>query len=486
MGSPDYRAVIGLEVHAQLHTRTKMFSPEATSYGEAPNTRVSAVTLAHPGALPTINKEAINKALKMGIACEATITEHNRFARKNYFYPDLPKGFQITQDKTPICQNGAITIHSPTQDQEKKIGIRRIHIEEDTGKSLHDLIPDHTLLDFNRAGTPLIEIVTEADIDSPEEAYQCLTEIRRLVRYLDICDGNMEEGSLRCDANVSVMRTTDTQWGNRIEIKNLNSIRNVQLALAYEIKRQIKVVQEGGTISEATRGFNAQTGETFHQRAKETLSEYRYFPEPNLSPVIVDKAWQQRIKEQMPLLPRQLFHKFVTQYHLSHYDADVLISDKNLAFFFEKLCAHHPNHPKAVANWVLGPIKSYTNQQKITIQEFPLSSEVLARLIQLVIDDTLGFSTAAQHLLPELIKNPTADPKELADTLGLIQTKDTSLLNSWIDQVIQAHPQKVKIYQQGKTGLLGFFIAQVLQLSDNQADPKTLSTLLREKLGQEV
>ena len=483
MTKHSYKAVIGLEVHAQLLTKTKMFSPEATSYGALPNTQVSAITLAHPGALPSVNKEVINYALKMGIACESSITEKNSFARKNYFYPDLPKGFQITQDKTPICTHGHLLIHSPTEQKEKKIRLIRIHLEEDTGKSLHDLIPGHSLLDYNRAGTPLIEIVTEPDISSPEEAYQCLTEIRRLVRYLDICDGNMEEGSLRCDANISVMRTTDTALGKRVEIKNLNSIRNVQLALEYEIKRQVDILTQGGSVEETTRSFNAAKGETVHQRSKETLSEYRYFPEPNLSLVIIDEVWKKRIKEEMPLLPRDLFQKFTTSYRLSRYDADVLTSEKTLALFFEAICAHIPQYPKAVANWVLGPIKSYLNEHKITLEDFPPTPPIIAELIQMVVSDTLGFSTAAQDLLPSLIKDPTVSPQQLAAKLGLLQTKDLAILTPWVEEVIAMYPEKVAIYQQGKTGLLGFFIAQVMQRSEKKADPKAVSALLRQKLG---
>ncbi|MEM7362098.1 MAG: Asp-tRNA(Asn)/Glu-tRNA(Gln) amidotransferase subunit GatB [Bacteroidota bacterium] len=483
MSNAPYKAVIGLEVHAQLLTKTKMFSPEAASYGALPNTQVSAITLAHPGALPSINKEAIDYALTIGLACHCKITKYNSFARKNYFYADLPKGFQISQDKTPICTGGYIPIQDPTTKEEKKIRLQRIHLEEDTGKSLHDLIPGHTLLDFNRAGTPLVEIVTKPDITTPEEAYQCLTEIRRLVRYLDICDGNMEEGSLRCDANISVMRTTDTKLGTRVEIKNLNSIRNVQLALTYEIARHTEILKQGGTLTEETRSFDASQGITIHQRSKETLSEYRYFPEPNLSPVIIDDAWKQRIAEEMPLLPSALLEKFKTTYGLSDYHANVLVSEKEIALFFEAICEKLPEDPKAVANWVLGPIKSYLNEYKITLQDFPLTPSTLAQLIQIVTEGTLGFSTASQNLFPALIKEPNADPRQLADQLGLIPIKDASQTESWVDEVINAFPDKVKIYQAGKKGLLGFFISQVLQKSEKKADPKTVAALLKEKLG---
>lgn len=483
MSNAPYKAVIGLEVHAQLLTKTKMFAPEATSYGGLPNTQVSATTLAHPGALPSINKQAVNYALKMGLACQCKVTPYNTFARKNYFYPDLPKGFQISQDKTPICRDGYIAIQDSATQEEKKIRLQRIHLEEDTGKSLHDLIPGHTLLDYNRAGTPLIEIVTEPDITSPEEAYQCLTEIRRLVRYLDICDGNMEEGSLRCDANISVMRTTDTKLGTRVEIKNLNSIRNVQLALQYEIERHIDILRGGGTLIEATRSYDASEGITLHQRDKETLSEYRYFPEPNLSPFIVDDAWKERIAQEMPPLPKALFEKFTQTYGLSHYHANVLTSEKEIALFFENTCEQLPSHPKAVANWILGPIKSYLNEHKINLQDFPLTPSALACLIKMVVGGTLGFSTASQNLFPALLKEPTADPQQLANKLGLIPTKDVSHIKGWVDEVITAYSDKVAAYQAGKKGLLGFFVAQVLQKSQKKADPKAVATLLKEKLG---
>lgn len=483
MADAPYKAVIGLEIHAQLLTKTKMFSPEATSYGALPNTEVSAVTFAHPGALPSVNKKAIEYAIKVGLACHADITSHNVFARKNYFYPDLPKGFQISQDKTPICTKGHILIQDPATKEEKKIRLQRIHLEEDTGKSLHDLIPGHTLLDYNRAGTPLIEIVTKPDIASPEEAYQCLTEIRRLVRYLDICDGNMEEGSLRCDANISVMRTTDTQLGTRVEIKNLNSIRHVQLALAHEIERHIKILSQGGSLIEETRAYNASTGLTTHQRVKETLSEYRYFPEPNLSPFIIKEAWKQKIAATMPPLPKALFQKFTITYGLSDYHANVLTSEKNLALFFEAICQQLPKKPKAIANWVLGPVKSYLNEHKVTLKDFPLSPETMASLIKIVTGGTLDFSIASQNLFPALIASPEANPLQLAKQLGLAQTQDATAINRWIEEVLDNYPDKVAAYQAGKKGLLGFFVGQVVQRSNKKATPKTVSNLLEKKLG---
>ena len=477
-----YKPIIGLEVHAQLLTQTKMFAPEQTSYGAMPNTNVSAITLAHPGTLPSINKKAINHTIRMGIACHAKITKNNHFARKNYFYPDLPKGYQITQDKTPLCTQGYITLPSTQNHPSKKIRIHRIHLEEDTGKSLHDLIPDHTLLDYNRAGTPLIEIVSEADIASPEEAYEYLKIIRQLLRYLDICDGNMEEGSMRCDANVSVMRSDATQWGEKVEVKNMNSLTSVRDAIQHEIRRQTTLLQQGKAIKAATRRFDATTGTTIHQRSKETLSEYRYFPEPDLSPFVVDQVWIEKIKKTMPPLPNTLFKKFTQQYKINTYSAQVLISDKNTALFFDKLCQHLTTDLQKAANWLLGPIKSYLNEQKITIDDFPLSIPTLAQLIQLVTQQNLPFSTVAQELLPQLIANPRESPEKIAEKLGLLQTNDIKTVNAWIDHVLAKHPDKVATYQSGKKGLLGFFIAEIREHSNKKADPKIVSKILKEKL----
>ncbi len=478
--SRNYETVIGLEVHAQLLTKSKMFAPEETSYGQSPNSKVSFVTLAHPGTLPTINKEGINHAIKMVLACKGNISYKMHFDRKNYFYPDLPKGYQITQEKTPIGKNGVITIS--LKKKEKKIRIKRIHIEEDTGKSLYDLLPNKTLLDYNRAGTPLLEIVSEADMKTPNEAYQYLQEIRQMLRYLEICDGNMDEGSMRCDANISVMEKGSSTWGTRVEIKNMNSIRNVEQALSYEIKRQISCLESGGKIFEETRSFDAQKGVTNYQRKKETLSEYRYFPEPNLPSITLNKSLVESIKESMPLLPRELLQKFTNTYKVSSYDATLLTSDKSTALFFESLYNLLPKKGKDIVNWIIGPIKSYLNDNKISLEDFPLSTETVTKLIKLTSDDVMSFSTASQDLLPELIKFPKSDPQELALKMGLIQTDDKAQLNDWIDQALENHPEEVKRYKNGKKGLLGFFMGAIMELSGKKANPKITNNILIEKL----
>ena len=477
-----YTAVIGLEVHAQLLTASKFFASERAEYGQLPNTNVSVVSLAHPGTLPRINKKVIEHALRMGLACGASVTRRNLFARKNYFYPDLPKGYQITQDKTPICRQGKLTITLP-DGSEKEVRLQRIHMEEDTGKSTHDLVPGQSVIDYNRAGVPLIEIVTEPDLRASEEAYALLTEIRKLVRYLGICNGNMEEGSLRCDANVSVMlKGTDT-FGTRVEVKNINSIRNVQLAIEHEIGRHIALLEEGKKVSMETRSFDAATGGTRCQRSKETLSDYRYFPEPDLSPVILDEEWIEQVRSTLPLLPRQCVEKFTTVYGLSPYDAGVLTEQKEVALFYDALCEKTP-HYKAAANWLMGPIKSYLNEHKVGIDQLPIDQATLVELIQLVVRGKVSFSAASQQLFPALIEQPTAAPETLAGELSLLQETDAGQLHAWVDEVLVENPDKVAAYRGGKHGLLGFFMGEVMKKSRGKADPKATSAYLQQQLSQ--
>ena len=474
-----YIAAIGLEIHAQLITASKMFSPEATSYEALPNTQTSAVTLAHPGTLPTINKRAIDLAIQMGLACNAKITEYNCFARKNYHYPDLPKGFQITQDKTPICQGGYITIDSP---KAKKIHLTRIHLEEDTGKSLHDLMPGLTLLDFNRAGTPLIEIVTTPEIRSPEEAYACLKEIRRLMRYLGVCDGNMEAGSLRCDVNVSLRKEDDNKLGQKVEVKNINSMRYIQLAIADEIARQVALLNKGIGITATTRAYDAQRGRTIHMRDKETLAEYRYFPEPNLSPFIVDASWITQVKASMPLLPRQLLEKFITTYGLTTYDANVLVEDKGIALLFEAICKH-TIHYKTAANWVMGPVKSLLNKHKLVVDSLPIAAVDMGTIVEMIASSKLSFSVAADSLLPTLLAKPSVAPDLLAEELGVLQTADKALLLTWVKAAIATYPDKVQAYRGGAKGIINLFIGEVMKHSKGRANPSKIRRLLEQQLG---
>jgi aspartyl-tRNA(Asn)/glutamyl-tRNA(Gln) amidotransferase subunit B len=476
----NYIPVIGLEVHAQLSVNSKMFAPEAAAYGALPNTLVSAISLAHPGTLPTINKKAIEYAIKLGLACKSTITRTNYFARKNYFYPDLPKGYQITQDKTPICQGGHITITSQ-QGLERNIELQRIHIEEDAGKSIHDMAIDETLLDFNRAGVALIEIVTRPDIQSPEEAYAFLTELRRLVRYLEICDGNMEEGSLRCDANISVMPKDATTFGQRVEIKNMNSIKNVQLAIEHEIERQIEVLEKGGHVIAETRGYDAPTGKTISQRTKESALDYRYFIEPDLPPLVVTEQWIEQVKKSMPLLPREYRAKFIEEYQISAYAASVLTETKELALFFEELCKLTSNYT-AAANWLMGPVKAYLNELNLPLQEFPLNVATLAALIELVEKGQVSFSTASQQLFPALLTNINKTPLKLATELNLLQETNTDALEVLVEEVINLHPDKVLAYKNGKKGILGMLMGEIMQKSQGKAAPALVSNLLKEKL----
>ncbi|MCB9192800.1 MAG: Asp-tRNA(Asn)/Glu-tRNA(Gln) amidotransferase subunit GatB [Flavobacteriales bacterium] len=475
-----YQAVIGLEVHAQLLTKSKAYSSDSTEFGGMPNSNVSVITLGHPGTLPRVNKSVIDYAIKLGLACGCKIRERNEYARKNYFYADLPKGYQITQDTTPICNGGKITIKLENGET-KDIGITRIHMEEDAGKSMHDVDPYDTLVDLNRAGVPLLEIVSEPDIRSAEEAYAYLAEVRKLLRYLEICDGNMEEGSMRCDANISVMLKGAKEFGNRVEVKNMNSLRNVQRAIRFEIERQITEVEAGGVISQDTRSFDAMNGTTFVMRSKEQANDYRYFPEPDLTPVIVDKAWIEEIRSTMPALPNELHEKFTKEFGLNEYDAGVLTESKPIALYFNELTSHTTNY-KAASNWVTGDIKSYLNEFAIHMEDFPVQPETMAKLIALIDDGKVSHSATAQKLFPALCQNPTKEPLELAKELDLIQESDSGQLEEWVDAALAAYPDKVEEYRGGKKGVLGLFMGEVMKMSKGKADPKLANAMVRKKL----
>lgn len=367
-----YELVIGLEVHAQLLTNSKMYTADSTTFGNSPNTNISVITLGHPGTLPKVNKRAVEFAIKMGLACDSQITRKNIFARKNYFYPDLPKGYQLTQDKDPICVGGQVPIVLASGEK-KSVTLTRIHMEEDAGKSIHLAGEIDTLVDFNRAGVPLIEIVSEPDMRSSEEAYQFLTEIKKLVKYLEVCDGNMEEGSLRCDANVSIRLWGEKELGKKVEVKNMNSFRNVARAIEHEYERQVLLSESNTEIVSETRTFDATSGNTASMRTKEDLNDYRYFPEPDLSPVIISEEWLKTIQDNLPPLPRELFRKFVDKYGLPEYDAGVLTDSKEIALFFEELC-HLTSNYKAASNWVMGPVKSYLNELTLHIDDFRSAS----------------------------------------------------------------------------------------------------------------
>lgn len=472
-----YEAVIGLEVHAQLLTKSKAFSSDANEYGSLPNQNISPISLGHPGTLPRFNEKSPEYAVRLGLACRSEITHHNVFSRKNYFYADLPKGYQITQFDTPICTGGYIDI-KPKDGEPKRINLTRIHMEEDSGKSIHDQDPLNTLIDLNRAGVPLLEIVTEPDLRSGEDAYQYLTEVRRLLRYLDVCDGNMEEGSMRCDANISVRLKGSTTFGQKVEVKNMNSIRNVQRAIDFEVKRQVDLIETDGEILHETRTFNATDGATYSMRSKEMANDYRYFPEPDLLPLELSNEFIEHIRETLPPLPNELYKKYTTEFGLSDYDAGVLTDSKEIALYFEAVVAETKHH-KAAANWVMGAVKSYLNEQAVHIDHFPLSAAKLALLIELIESGKVSHSIASQRLFPELLNQPERSPEELAAGLDILQQSDDSSIEGFIAQVVEQNPDEVSRYKNGETKLIGFLMGQLMKVSKGKADPKKANQLIR-------
>ena len=475
-----YELVVGLEVHAQLMTKSKLFCSDNTDFGASPNTQVSPVSLAHPGTLPVMNKSAIELAVKLGVALHCDIEHFNYFARKNYFYPDLPKGYQISQHTAPICKNGYVKIQTPLGSNQ--IQLNRIHIEEDAVKSIHDLDDNYTCIDLNRAGVPLVEIVTEPVIHSSEEAFAFLTELRKTLRWLEVCDGNMEEGSMRCDANVSIRIKGDKKLGKRVEVKNLNSIRNVKRAIDLEFERLIKITEDNKEIIQETRSYDADKNITFSLRSKEDAEDYRYFPEPDLPPFIIDENYISQIKESLPELPESITLKFQEKYALSEYDAMSICNEKEDVVYFEKLI-EHTHHYKAVANWMLGPLKYYCNEHHLSLNEFPLSVNQISELIDLVESNQVSFSNASGKILNHLLSNPDSEAKEAAKSLGLIQENNESMLLQWVEEVISAMPDKVKEYKSGKKGLIGMFAGEVKKKSKGAADMQLVNQLLNQKLN---
>ena len=485
-----YEVVVGLEVHAQLLTKSKLFCGDSIAFGAEPNTHISPITLGHPGTLPKMNKKAIEFAIKMGLACHCDIEKHNYFARKNYFYPDLPKGYQVTQHTTPVCIGGFVKIN--TAEGDRNIRLNRIHLEEDAGKSLHDIDETNTCIDFNRAGTPLIEIVTEPDLRSGEEAFVYLTEIRKLVRYLEICDGNMEEGSLRCDANISVRKKGDTELGTKVEVKNLNSIRNVKRAIESESKRLIELLETGQSIVQQTRSFDANNGTTFAIRDKEDADDYRYFAEPDLTPFHLKDEFIETIRQSIPVFQEERIKKYTSALQLSAYDAAVLTEEKAFADYFEKIIASFPPSPhseegmgiryKAAANWMLGPVKSWLNENGKEISFFPLPAGKIAALIVLIDSGKISFSIAAAKIFPQLLKEPDKSPEQVATEQKLFQQSDLPAIGLIIDEVLEKFADKVTEYKKGKKGLLALFVGEVMKKSKGKADPKITNELLIEKL----
>ncbi|MEO6281785.1 MAG: Asp-tRNA(Asn)/Glu-tRNA(Gln) amidotransferase subunit GatB [Dyadobacter sp.] len=480
----SYETVIGLEVHCQLLTESKLFAQDRNLFGTEPNTNIGPLTLALPGTLPKINHKAVEFAIRLGLACGCSISRRTIFDRKNYFYPDLPKGYQISQDKKPICLDGGVNIsvkNAEGKTVEKTIRFHHIHLEEDAGKSVHDGSHSETLLDYNRAGTPLVEMVSEPDLRSAEETGAFVTEIRRLVRYLHISDGNMEEGSLRCDVNVSLRKKGESKLGTKVEIKNMNSIRNMMRAISFEERRQIAMIENEEPIQQETRMFDVESGQTYGMRVKETMNDYRYFPDPDLSPVVVSEEWLEDIKSKMPALPQELRDKFVNQYGIPAYDAMVLTDTREIAEYFEAVCANTSAY-KAASNWLMGPVKSYLNDHEGNIEHFPISAKALADLIELNESGVVSHSVASQKIFPVLLSDPHRTSSEIASSNNWLQNSNTNELESLVDEVISSMPDKVAAYKKGKKGLIGLFVGEIMKKSNNTADPKLVNQLLAKKL----
>jgi aspartyl-tRNA(Asn)/glutamyl-tRNA(Gln) amidotransferase subunit B len=472
-----FEAVIGLEVHAQLLTNSKAFAPVAPIYGEAPNTMVTPLCLGHPGTLPVVNENLVRYIIKMGLATNCSVAEKSIFARKNYFYPDLPKGYQISQFETPICFDGFIDIE--LEEYNKRIGLTRIHMEEDAGKSIHDQDPYNTLVDLNRAGTPLIEIVSEPDLRTPQEAYAYLTKIKQIVQYLEICDGNMEEGSLRCDANVSVRPRGREKFGTRTELKNMNSFRNVEKAIEFEIYRQIELIESGGEVVQQTRLWDTSKMQTRIMRSKEEAHDYRYFPEPDLPPIIVTSEMLDEIKEELPELADVRQKRFVSDYGMSEVDAVTITEDRYLADFFEEV-AEAAGNPKAALNLVLSEVLRVLNEQSINIKEFGVSPARLAELIKLKEEDKIN-SSAMQKIFDAMLDEDKS-AEELAKEMNLIQVSDTGFLEELVDEIIANNPDEVERFKAGKKQLMGFFVGQAMKASKGKANPKMVTQMVTKKL----
>ncbi|MCO6473105.1 MAG: Asp-tRNA(Asn)/Glu-tRNA(Gln) amidotransferase subunit GatB [Melioribacteraceae bacterium] len=476
-----YEPVIGLEVHAQLSTKTKIFCACSTKFGNPPNTNVCPVCLGHPGVLPVLNKKVVEYSIKMGLAVDAKINSHSVFARKNYFYPDLPKGYQISQFELPICENGKIDITS--QDGSiKSIGIKRIHMEEDAGKLIHER-DNETFIDANRCGVPLIEIVTEPDLRSPKEAYDYLTNLKLILTYLDICDVNMEEGSLRCDANISIRKKGDKKLYTRTEIKNLNSFRNVEKALEFEFNRQIDLIENGEDIVQQTLLWNADLNEATPMRGKEEAHDYRYFPEPDLVPAKISNDRIDEIEKSLPELPSLKFERFIKNYSLSKYDAEILISSIELADYFEKVCKT-TNEFKSASNWMISEVLKYLNEHKLDITQFPISPEHLGKLINLIKDGTISGKIGKDVF--EFMFNSDEDPEKIVNEKGLLQISDLSELEVMIDSIIAKHPKDAEDYRNGNKKVIGFFVGQVMRETNGKANPQLVNKLLTEKLSRSI
>ena len=476
----QWETVIGLEVHAQLRTRSKLFSAAATQYGAAPNTQACAVDIALPGVLPVMNKDAARMAVKLGLAIGATINKRSVFARKNYFYPDLPKGYQISQYELPIVQLGKLKIE--VDGEEKVIGITRAHLEEDAGKSLHEDFHGLTGIDLNRAGTPLLEIVSEPDMRSAKEAVAYLKKLHALVRYLEICDGNMQEGSFRCDANVSVRPKGQHEFGTRAELKNINSFRFVEKAIEYEVARQIDLIEGGGSVVQETRLYDSVKNETRPMRSKEEAHDYRYFPDPDLLPLMVEEAFIQETAKTLPELPDAKAARFAQEYKLSTYDAAVLTSTREMADYFESAVkAAVGAEPKLVANWVIGELSGYLNKDNKDIADSLVTATLLAGLVKRISDNTISGKIAKDVL--EAMWNGEGDADAVIAKKGLKQITDTGAIEKVIDEVMANNPKQLEQYRGGQDKLFGFFVGQVMKASQGKANPAQVNDLLKKKLA---
>ncbi|MFA6037318.1 MAG: Asp-tRNA(Asn)/Glu-tRNA(Gln) amidotransferase subunit GatB [Legionellales bacterium] len=475
-----WEVVIGLEVHAQLATQSKIFSGAATAYGALPNTQACAIDLGMPGVLPVLNEETLHMAIKFGLAVNAQIAPESVFARKNYFYPDLPKGYQISQFEIPVVGKGYLDVILE-DGSSKRIGITRAHLEEDAGKSLHEDFLGMTGIDLNRAGTPLLEIVSEPDMRSASEAVAYLKTLHTLVRYLGICDGNMQEGSFRCDANVSVRPMGETKLGTRCELKNINSFRFVEKAINYEVERQIEVIENGGTITQETRLYNADTNTTRTMRSKEEANDYRYFPDPDLLPVCASDELIAKIKSTMPELPQEKRDRFAKEYGLNNYDANVLASSRDLANYFEAV-VKVSKEPKLSANWVMGELLAAINKENLAITESPIKAEDLGLLIQRISDNTISGKIAKTVFIHMWQIEGSAD--EIIEKQGLKQVTDMGAIEKIIDEIIQNNPQQLADYKGGKDKLFAFFVGQAMKATQGKANPQQLNDLLKEKLSK--
>lgn len=477
--SEEFETVIGLEVHAQLATDSKIFATSSTQTGKFPNTHTDPVTLGLPGCLPVLNKKVVDFAIKLGLATNCSIEKESIFARKHYFYPDLPKGYQISQYDKPVCLNGKITIN--IKGKEKQIGITRIHLEEDAGKNMHHGDAGYSEVDLNRAGVPLTEIVSEPDMRSAEEAGAYMKKLRQILRYTEVCDGNMEEGNLRCDANVSVRKVGATEFGTKVEIKNLNSFRHVEKAIEYEVNRQVATIQSGEKIIQETRLWDDAKEVTRSMRSKEQAADYRYFPDPDLLPLIVDNEWIEKIKSALPELPDQIKARFKKMYGLDDYFCEILTEERFVAQYYDTACEIH-NNPAAIANWITTELFGRLNKEGVSMGDCPISPENLSMLVK-YIDEGLISGKIAKTVFDEMFSTGSA-PKSIIEAKGLVQVSDPKAIEAAIDKVLKANPVQLADYKQGKIKMLGFFVGQIMKETGGKANPKLLNELLEKKLKE--